>query len=170
MEITKEVLETIQRVVALHSPRYRIPGYQPEDVEQEAYIMCLEAIKVWDEVKGPLENFLNKHLFFKLKTFVRDKTLADSIFKDRKKGIMCPLDISLLNADEENALIAKDDVLETVQNDEILRKIDEYLPVALRRDYLKMKAGIKVNKGRAKKIRLFILSLLKELVGDIEDE
>lgn len=158
-------------MISLHAPKYKIPGYDTDDIAQEAFIMALDCLKSYKEDIGPFENYLSKHLYYRLRTFVRDKTLNDSIYKDNKKQVMCPLDISLISAEDENALVSKDNVMENVETEEILKKIDEYLPVSLRKDYLKMKAGVKVNRGRATKIKQFIYSLLRELNGDaLEDD
>lgn len=170
MEIPSNILETITKAVFVHSPKYRIPGYELEDIQQEAYIMALECYEAYDEDCGPFENFLNKHLFYRLKNLVRNETLNDSIYKDIRKQLMCPLDISLVNTERENALVDKDNVFENVEREEILKKIDQYLPISLRKDYLKMKAGVKINRGRANKIKSFIYSLLDEFNGETEEE
>ena len=97
--------------------------------------------------------------------------MGGSIYQENKKRLMCPLDISLVNAEDENALVDSDNVIDNVEREEILRKIDQYLPVVLRRDYLKMRDGVKVNRGRAKKITTFLLTLLSEFNGlENEDE
>ncbi len=170
MEVNAEILETIQRIISLHAGKYKIPGYDTEDIAQEAFIMALEALKAWKPSIGPFENFLSKHLYFRLRTFVRDKTLNDSIFKENKKQLLSPLDISLVNAENEKALIDPDNVIENVEREEILKKIDDYLPIALRADFLRMRDGVKINRGRAKKIKLFIMTLIQELTGDNDEE
>lgn len=168
MEINAEILETMQRIISLHASKYKIPGYDTEDIAQEAFIMALECFKAWKPSIGPFENFLSKHLYFRLRTFVRDKTLNDSIFKENKKQLLSPLDISLVNIENESALIDPDNVIENVEREEILKKIDNYLPVSLRKDYLRMKDGVKINRGRATKIKQFIYTLLQELTGEDE--
>lgn len=170
MELTSKIQAEIEKIIVIHAPKYKVPGYETDDIMQEAYIMALDCLRSYDESRGPFENFLNKHLYFRLKTFVRDKTLNYSIYKDARKSIMCPMDISLISSEDEISLMSRDNVLENVEHEEILRKIDEYLPISLRRDYLKMKAGVKINRGRANKIKTFILSLLQELTGEPSDE
>ena len=127
MEVTKEILEIIEKIIALHIPKYKVPGYDQDDLHQEAFIMSLECLKSWNEEIGPFENYLSRHLFFRLKTFVRDNTMGGSIYQENKKRLMCPLDISLVNAEDENALVDSDNVIDNVEREEILRKIDQYL-------------------------------------------
>lgn len=170
MEIPNEIMETIHKVVAAHSPKYKIPGYDNEDISQEAYLLAFKCYELWDKEIGPFENFLSRFLYNRLKTLVRDLTLNNSIYSENKKQLLSPLDISLVNWETEKNLIKEDTVSQNVENDEIIKKIDQYLPVSLRKDYLKMKAGVKVHRGRAKKIKLFITSLLNEFLGKKEEE
>ena len=171
MEISNENLAIIQKVISLHAPKYKIPGYDVEDIEQEAFIISMEYIQHWDETVGPLENFLSKHLSFRLKDFVRNNTLNNSIFKENKNRVLRPLDISVINPETENALVDQHDAIEEVEINEIVKKIDQYLPVSLRRTYLQMRAGVKVNRGRARKVKEFVEALLKEFLGEgLEDE
>ena len=51
-----------------------------------------------------------------------------------------------------------------------MKKIDEFLPVSLRRDFLKMRAGIPIARGRHTKITLFVKSLLDSLTGEDREE
>lgn len=168
--MTKENMEIIHKIVELHSNKYKIPGYESEDIKQEAYIIALDCFKSWDEEVGPLENYLSKHLFYRMKNFVRDTTLNSSIYKETKKNLLSPLDITKVDDEIEEALIDKHNFIKELEVNEIIKKIDQLLPLSLRRDYLKMKAGVKINRGRATKIRAFVSSLLKELTGDINDD
>ncbi len=164
VEITPEILSIILKVISIQAGRYKVIGYEREDIEQEAYIICAEALSKWDQIR-PLENFLARHLSFRLKSLVRDKHKLQGKFADVTRKVMKAVDINSVNWDTESALIARDDVTEDVELRDILSKIDQYLPISLRRDYLQMKAGVKINRGRANKIRDFITALLEELDG-----
>ncbi len=70
--LTKEqVVDTIQVVVGRIAPKYTFYGYLVDDLKQEAFIICMEALPRYDEAR-PLENFLSVHLSNRLKNFVRD--------------------------------------------------------------------------------------------------
>lgn len=166
MDITQEQLNIIQTVIKSHSHKYRIPGYEQEDIEQEAFLIALEAMKSWNENIGPLENFLSVFISNRLISFVRSQLKLNFQCKDSQKALLSAVDISLLTPEEKESLIDKNDVIERVEQEEIVRKIDEYLPVSLRKDFLRMRAGVKIGRGRAKKIYDFVTVLLKELKGE----
>jgi DNA-directed RNA polymerase specialized sigma24 family protein len=67
----QEVLEKIHLVVNRIAPKYTFHGYDVEDIKQEAFIICMDALNRYDQ-KRPLENFLSVNLSNRLKNFVRD--------------------------------------------------------------------------------------------------
>ncbi len=170
MEIDQETLETIQRVIDAHAPKYKIPGYEVDDVKQEAFILAMDALKVWEPSQGPLENFLAVHLSNRLVSFTRLKLKLNSQSEKVHKALMSAADIYTLDSEQQEALVDKDNVMENVEREDILRKIDEYLPVSLRRDYLKLRAQVPIARGRQQKIMEFLKALLSELSGDERDE
>lgn len=54
------------------SHAYAIGPFTAEDIQQEAFIMAMDAYSRWDRER-PLENFISNHLSRRLKNFVRDK-------------------------------------------------------------------------------------------------
>ncbi len=160
--ISDEVLLVISKVISRQVGGYRVLGYEREDLEQEAFLICAQALPNYDGLR-PLENFLAVHLSYRLKSFVRDKHKLQGKYAETTKKLMSAVDIDSVNWDTEASLTARDDVLEDVELRDLIKTIDRYLPISLRQDYLKMRAGMKINRGREKKIREFISALLEEL-------
>ena len=67
----EEVLDKIKLVVDRISPKYTFHGYDVDDIKQEAFMICMDALDRYDQ-KRPLENFLSVNLSNRLKNFVRD--------------------------------------------------------------------------------------------------
>jgi DNA-directed RNA polymerase specialized sigma24 family protein len=165
--IDEETMKLIQRVIDIHAPCYNVSGYELEDIKQEAFIICMGIIKKWDGIR-PLENFLVISLSHRLKTFVRDKGKLQGGFADINQKIQSPIDIDNVDWDTERALISEDNVAADVDYRDLVRAIDQYLPISLRKDYLQMRAGVKINRSRQEKIRHYITLLLEELRGENE--
>ena len=70
MQPTQEQLEVIQRVIQRIAPKYKFAYFETDDIEQESYLICLEALENYDPSR-PLENFIAKHLSNRLKTLSR---------------------------------------------------------------------------------------------------
>lgn len=167
-KINDEQMALITRIVKIHAPCYTVSGYEVEDIEQEGFIICFKAFAKWDGVR-PLENFLVTCLSNRLKTFVRDKNRLQGGFARVSQLIQNPIDIEHVDWDTERSLITEDVVSSSVEYRDLLDAIDQYLPISLRKDYLLMQAGVKINRGRKKKIREYIAILFKELQGDTEE-
>jgi len=169
MEITPEMMETINKVIAIQAPCYKVVGFDLDDIKQESFIICMKILEKWDGVR-PLENYLSFSLSNKLKTLVRDKHKLQGGFADINYKIMSALDIDNIDWDNESSLISDDTTQQDMEYKDLIGKIDEYLPISLRRDYLLMKDGVHINRGRQKKIREYITMLIKELNGNGDDE
>ena len=88
----QEVVDTITLVVDRISPRYTFHGYQLDDIKQEAFILCMDALPRYDESRR-LENFLSVHLSNRLKNFVRDNHFMTK--EDPKAKVIMPGQLSI---------------------------------------------------------------------------
>lgn len=151
----QQVVDQINVVVNRISARYTFHGYEVEDIKQEAFIICMDALDRYDQ-KRPLENFLAVHLSNRLKNFVRDNFYIKG--EEEKKRIMKPSSLSnddLILTEElpyDNKLDAKN-----LQN-----IVDHKLPSEYRADYLKIINDVYVPKKRREEI----ISLIKELLDE----
>ena len=80
-----QVVDQINVVVNRIAPKYTFYGYQADDLKQEAFIICMEALPRYD-AKRPLENFLSVHLSNRLKNFVRDNHFTSNEEQKAAKG------------------------------------------------------------------------------------
>ena len=67
----QEVVGIIKKVARSLAPKYTFAFYGVDDIEQEAFVMGMEALSRYDPTK-PLENFLYTHIGNRLKNFKRD--------------------------------------------------------------------------------------------------
>lgn len=179
-----QVLEAIENAVRLLAPSFVFGYFSLEDIQQEARMMGLEAMERYDNVR-PLENFLYRHIFNRLINFQRDNWKRNESPCDEchggvfcsgsdgtqpckkyrawlrrnsdKASLMRPLDLD--HAPGEGAR-QEGTVEEDVVREELLRRIDEELPVELRGYYLKMKAGVSVPKSRREQVEGAIREIL----------
>lgn len=150
-----QVIEQITIVVDRISPRYTFLGYEIDDIKQEAFIICMDALDRYDTSR-PLENFLSVHLSNRLKNFVRDNFFVKD--DEDKKKIMAPKPLP-----QDDQIVQKntniDDILDT---DDIKHIIDKFLPVEFRSDYLKFTSDAYIPKKRKLHLIQVIKHILKE--------
>lgn len=148
-----EVVSQIMTIIDRIAPKYAFNGYSVEDIKQESFIICMDALDRYDPNR-PLENFLSVHLSNRLKNFVRDNYYTKNDDESKKK---------LLNAKSiisEDISVEETDYIENVDISDIKHIIDIELPMSYRADYLKIINNVYVPKKR----RAEVLSVLKQLV------
>lgn len=152
----QQVIDQINIVVNRVASKYTFHGYEVDDIKQEAFIICMDALSRYDN-KRPLENFLAVHLSNRLKNFIRDNFYTKG--EEEKKKVLKPK--SLCNEDfapcRNYETLDADEKLDAQQIQAIL---DKHLPASYRADYLKLINNVYVPKKR----REDVLSLIKELV------
>ena len=138
----QETFDIIDIVVNRIAPKYTFNGYDIDDIKQESFIICVEALKRYDN-KRPLENFLSVNLSNRLKNFVRDN-FGHS--KDvEKKKLHSPASITTHIANSYHYYDFDDEYLD-VKN--MMDNIEEKLPPQLREDYLKFINNVYLNKSK----------------------
>ena len=149
-----QITETILLVVNRMSHKYTFNGYEVDDIKQEAWIICNEALQRYDG-KRPLENFLAVHLSNRLKNFVRDN-YWDS---DTDRGRVCtPAQLS----GDVNVIGLTRDLHSEMSNHEMVNVVDSKLPATYRGDYLKIINDVYVPKKQREEVVSKISGILKE--------
>lgn len=154
-----QVVEIITRVCERMAPKYIFYGYQKEDMMQESFIICIEALDRYDQ-KRPLENFLAVNLSNRLKNFVRDNHFVSYSDEERMK-IYQPAQLENENT-IECWLESKSKWLNDIDIKEMLNIIDKVLPASMRLDYLKMQNDVYIPKSRREEILEYIQEILED--------
>lgn len=159
-------LEAFNNVIVKIAHKYTFASYETEDIEQEAFLIALRAMKDYDSSRS-LENFLYIHLNNRLKNFKRDNYYRYEVgaahkIQENKKNILEPIDIH-----ELFHIATLDNISDDAQLTELMSIIDEHLPANMRSDYLKMKNKGKITKARKNKV----MKKIQEIIdGKIKDE
>ena len=155
----QQVIDQIDVVCNRIAPRYTFYGYTVDDIKQESFIICMEALNRYDGIR-PLENFLSVNLSNRLKNFVRDNHFLGNENTDRQKVYQpAQLDYEDYIVDEENKFSITYD---HIQKEEIVDAINKYLPANMRMDYLKMINDVYITKQRREEITAMIVDILQE--------
>jgi len=151
----EEVLEKINLVVNRISPKYTFHGYDVDDIKQEAFMICMDALDRYDQ-KRPLENFLSVNLSNRLKNFVRDNYYVGQ--DENKRNVLCPKQLCY----ESSIPGLDEDFDHNIDFKDVQKIIDLHLPSEYRADYLKMLSEVYVSKKRRKQIIEVIRGIIDE--------
>ena len=181
--MNEKQIKTIRKVSRALSEKYSFGYFDKEDIEQEAFIIGMNALLLYNKDKGTsLETFLYIHISNKLKTLKRDHYLRKDFVckycgrKDPncehcqkrewkyavKKHLMEPLDIDNLNGNNNTNMYTNSDILNTLEKKEIFEIINNNLDMRLRVDFLKTLDGVNIAKIKRDIIEESIRNILKD--------
>lgn len=160
----REVTEMIIKISKRLSPRYVFPGYELEDIEQQAFLLGMEALETYDE-NYKLHSYLFTFINNRLKTLKRNEyfRVEEGTAKDiqqEKKRIKSPEAFS-----EE--FVFTEDVTAEIQYNDLVALIDRELPADFRTDFLRMTNGEKIPQTRKEKLEEVIREILVEYEYDV---
>lgn len=157
LEVTKVILKVAKRV----AHRYTFAYYDKDDIEQEAFIIGVEALENYDS-EHPLENFLSIHIPNRLKNLKRNKYFRlnkeDDIDENRqffnrdKRNLMEPIHLKdNITYDEKG--------FDRIEEEEILTIIKEDMPPTIRSDFSRMASGVTISQSRKERVLNYIEDL-----------
>ncbi len=183
----QEVLDLINKIVKNLAYKFIFPPYEYEDVVQEGRIIGMEGLEKYSD-NYPLENFLRRHIKWRLCTFKRNnymrlnKPCLNCPFQAYiKKGNICTKynqkeDCELYKTWVEvtekkkniNAPISMDyehyseqDATNKLSNQEILGVIDKGVSVEIRPLWLQLKNGVKLSRNQMNQIKIEVENILR---------
>jgi DNA-directed RNA polymerase specialized sigma24 family protein len=154
----EEVMSTIMLVINRTAPKYTFYGYEVDDIKQESFMICVDALDRYKEGR-PLENFLAVHLSNRLKNFVRDNHFTQH--EQEKAKVVMPGQLS-----DDNNIVSPQSLqakrVERIDTREMQKIIDIKLPAQYRMDYLKIINDVYVPKKQKEEVLSIIEQILKE--------
>lgn len=158
MQPTDEQLKTILKVIDRIAPKYIFGFYDLDDIKQESYIICLEILPKYDNVR-PFENFVSKHLSNRLKDLIRNKYSRKG--ETDRHSELCTSKKNLTDFKEipEDSLFYL--CFDQEVDDSVEKVLDELSP-KMRNDWSRLINGVPIQSCR--KAGLF--KRVKEILGE----
>jgi len=154
--------EIILKVIDRIAPRYTFGYYELDDIKQESYIICLEAIEKYDNSR-PFENFISKHLSNRLKTLIRDKYSRSNIESEKHEKLnQSKKNLMDLKSVDGSYKIYEDDIIERMSTSEAMDMLMQELPPSMRNNFYRLANGVSIQSS--KKQALF--DKVKEILGE----
>ena len=162
----------IQQIANQRKNNNTFAHYTGEDIEQEIWVMCLDALRRYNPTFGPLEHFLNSHVSNRLKNLKRDSyfrpgsCIATSGAAKTRMNLVnaLPLDNSDIS---ENGIVlggavAEPDPLMQLLADETRDYITDRLPPDMKPIFFAIMSGNKIRQPILDKFRKIVVTILKE--------
>lgn len=187
----QEVLDTIDRIVNVLAPTFKFSYYDLDDMRQEGRLFAMEALPKYKDELGSLDNFLFTHIRFRFMNLRRKRLCritppaCDCDFclgKDKshycekrekwlrrnetKRSLAEPFDLEGVEED----IVGQSDISDLAAKSEVLKLVDDRLPVSLRPDFRRIIEGVNVPKQRRDKVFEVIKSIIRDYYGRYEEE
>lgn len=162
MQPTPQQQEIILKVIDRIAPRYTFSYYELDDIKQESFIICLEAVEKYDNSR-PFENFISKHLSNRLKTLIRDKYSRSNIESEKHEKLnQSKKNLMDLRSVDGSYKIYEDDIIERMSTSEAIETLMRELPPSMRNNFYRLANGVSIQSS--KKQALF--DKIKEILGE----
>jgi RNA polymerase sigma factor (sigma-70 family) len=150
------------KVINRIAPKYTFGYYDVDDIKQEAYIICFEALEKYDPSR-PFENFISKHLSNRLKTLIRDKYSRSNIDSPKHEKLnQSKKNLMDLKSSDGNYNAFEENIIEKISTDEAVEILMKELPPSMRNNFYRLANGVSIQS--AKKQNLF--KKVKEILGE----
>ena len=162
MQPTPQQQEIILKVIDRIAPKYTFSYYELDDIKQESFIICLEAVEKYDNSR-PFENFISKHLSNRLKTLIRDKYSRSNIESEKHEKLnQSKKNLMDLKSVDGSYKIYEDDIIERMSTSEAIETLMRELPPSMRNNFYRLANGVSIQSS--KKQALF--DKIKEILGE----
>jgi ribosomal protein S18 len=159
----------IEKIASSRKIKNSFAYYTPEDIYQEIWFLCLEALNRYNKDFGELENFLNAHVSNRIKNLKRDKyfRIDQDELTARRINLVNALSICSVNiSSKDKVFISANNSLEPIEYisvEELKDYIEERIPQHLLNSFKLLIEGHKINKKILLQIRSSVAVILKEL-------
>tara|TARA_Y100001938_G_scaffold150688_1_gene242824 strand:+ start:2207 stop:2803 length:597 start_codon:yes stop_codon:yes gene_type:complete len=188
----EEVLKVIDKTVAYLAPSFKFGYFDIEDMKQEGFIFCLDALKSFnfkksnqDELSNALFTFLKTHVRWRFLN-MRRKQLArieppacscDLCKTDSANRLDCKkysnwvkrnmAKRSLMEPFDVDELYSKEvsgnlNFTDSLTSSEVRKILDQHIPAAIRVDYRKFIDGDSLSKNKVENLVQEIKNILNE--------
>ncbi len=170
--VLDEAHPIIEKLAKSRSARGAFAYYENNDVYQEVWCLCLEALDRYDSTIGPVENYLVRHVTNRIKNLKRDKyfrpgsDIATSGLARTRMNLINALPLGGGDIVDQGTLLCSSstniDPIEYLLCEETLVYIRERLPEELLESFEELIGNNKVRSPLVNEIRQKIAEILSE--------
>ena len=178
--ILDEAYPIIEKIAKSRSSGGAFAYYCTDDIRQEVWCMCLEAMKRYDPEVGPIENYLARHVANRLKNLKRDKyfrpgsDIPSSGFARTRMNLVNALPLGGGDIADQGILLCGTpisvDPIHYILCEETLVYIKERLPQELLQPFEDLVGNNKIRTQVTDTVRECVAEILAQREEDIGNE
>jgi len=150
--------------------------FEPKDLYQETWFMCLEALERYDPDIGPLENYLNRHVANRMKNLMRDRyfrpgyDVATSGHARTKMNLVNALPLDCGDAIEDGVLLGSSQVGSDPTESLLCEETIDYIYDRLPSEFIEVFEDMLGNNKIRKPLEDEVLAEIAKILVDREDD
>ncbi|KKM60777.1 hypothetical protein LCGC14_1538440 [marine sediment metagenome] len=162
----------IEQIAKQRRNNHAFAHFTGDDIEQEIWAMCLDALRRYNPTTGPLEHFLNSHVSNRLKNLKRDKyfrpgsCIATSGAARTRMNLVNALPLDNSEIPDSSIILggaqAEPDPLMQLLADETRDYITDRLPPDMKPIFFAVMSGNKIRQPILDKFRKIVAAILEE--------
>lgn len=166
------LFKTIDKIAKTRSLRGAFAYYDKDDIYQEVWSMCLDAMTRYDSQYGPIENYLNRHVSNRYKNLKRDRYFhpgydpVTSGYAKVQMDLVNALPLDMIDTEDMNQHVLMSNIQPTPTDymicAETIRYIEDRLPDDIRDSFYKLVNGGSLRKNSMEELRSIIAEILAE--------
>lgn len=167
----KQAEPIIHKIAKSRKQKHKFAYFDSEDIYQEIYVLCLDALSRYKPENGILEHYLNSHVTNRLKNLKRDKyfrvVLDDPSLTQKRINIVNAVGIDNVKISEKTKFLASScpspDPFLSLEAKDLEEIIVDSLPPHLVEHFNNLLMGKKIKKNILEEIRGWVIIILKEI-------
>ena len=168
----KQAEPIIHKIAKSRKQKHKFAYFDSEDIYQEIYVLCLDALSRYKPENGILEHYLNSHVTNRLKNLKRDKyfrvVLDDPSLTQKRINIVNAVGIDNVKISEKTKFLASSspeaDPFLSLEAEDTKELIINNLPPHLVEPFKDLLDGKKIKKSLLQEVRDYISLILKEII------
>ena len=169
--LLKQAEPIIHKIAKSRKQKHKFAYFDSEDIYQEIYVLCLDALSRYKPENGILEHYLNSHVTNRLKNLKRDKyfrvVLDDPSLTQKRINIVNAVGIDNVKISEKTKFLASSspeaDPFLSLEAEDTKELIINNLPPHLVEHFNNLLMGKKIKKNILEEIRNYVFLILEEI-------
>lgn len=170
-ELLKIAQPIIHKIAKSRKQKHKFAYFDSEDIYQEIYVLCLDALSRYKPECGLLEHYLNSHVTNRLKNLKRDKyfrvVLDDPSLTQKRINIVNAVGLDNVKVLPQTKFLASSspepDPFLSLEAKDLEEIIIDSLPPYLVEHFKNLLMGKKIKKNILEEIRSYVSLILRDI-------
>lgn len=171
-ELLTKAQPIIHKIAKSRKQKHKFAYFSPEDISQEIWILCLDALSRYRPECGEIEHYLNSHVTNRLKNLKRDKYFRPDInnqpLTQNRINLVNAVSIDNVRVSDKTKFLASSspeaDPFLSLEAEDTKELILDNLPPHLVEPFKDLLEGKKIKKSLLQEVRDYALLILKEVI------